>query len=149
MARTVVVLLRLALAGIFIYAGWAKLYPTANVFKFMMDISSYRLLPEWSIEPLAYFLPPFEIVLGLWLLTGWQLRFSALASGLLLCGFWLAMFITYMRGIEANCGCGFGEEPISPRTLTRDGAMVVGAAFLMVYAWRAARRRTLATPATA
>lgn len=149
MARILALLLRLALAGILIYAGWAKLYPTSNVYQFMMDISAYRLVPEWGVEPLAYFLPPFEIVLGLWLLTGWQLRFSALLSGALLGGFWLAMFITYMRGIEANCGCGFGEEPISPRTLARDAAMVLVAVFLMVYGWRAARARSSVTPAAA
>ncbi len=149
MARILAVLFRLALAVILIYAGWAKLYPSANVYQFMMDISAYRLVPEWSVEPLAYFLPPFEIVLGLWLLTGWQLRFSALLSGALLGGFWLAMFITYMRGIEANCGCGFGEEPISPRTLARDAAMVLVAVFLMVYAARARRASSQVTPAAA
>ena len=149
MARILSWLFRLALAGILIYAGWAKLYPTANIYQFMMDISAYRLVPEWGVEPLAYFLPPFEIVLGLWLLTGWQLRFSALLSGALLGGFWLAMFITYMRGIEANCGCGFGEEPISPRTLARDAAMVLVAVFLMVYGWRAQRTHSQPTPAAA
>ncbi|MCI0402394.1 MAG: DoxX family membrane protein [Acidobacteria bacterium] len=129
-------LFRFALAGIFIYAGTVKMYPAIQRDFFMMDLSTYQLLPEWAIVFIAYALPPFEVLLGLLLLSGWKLRYSSAASALLLLGFMGVMFFTYLRGVSANCGCFGDGEPISPWTLTRDSLILIPAIFLIVYSWR-------------
>ncbi len=129
-------LFRFALAGIFIYAGAVKMYPAIQRDFFMMDLSTYQLLPEWAIVFIAYALPPFEVLLGLLLLSGWKLRYTSAASALLLLGFMGVMLFTYLRGVSANCGCFGDGEPISPWTLTRDSLILLPAVFLIVYSWR-------------
>lgn len=136
---------RLALAGLFFYAGLTKgLYPFQEPFLFAIAISSYQLLPE----PLTIFvsrsLPWFEVALGIMLLVGWQLRWFASVAALLLGAFITAMSITYARGIEADCGCFGLGEPISPFTLGRDSLILAMAVFLTAYAWR---RRPAPAPA--
>lgn len=139
---------RFALAAIFIYAGAVKMYPPIQRDFFMMDLSTYQLLPTWAIVAVAYALPPFEVLLGLLLLSGWKLRYSSAASALLLLGFMGVMLFTYLRGVEANCGCFGDGEPISAWTLTRDSLILVPAIFLIVYSWRL-RPQSRATPAAA
>ncbi len=50
-----------------------------------------------------------EILLGSWLISGYRARWSLLAGALLLGVFtlWNASFL--VRGIRADCGCGFSE----------------------------------------
>ena len=72
---------RLVLAGIFLFAAYAKLKPQAampwsgasirtSLSMFAMQVDSYQLLPPQLVSPVAHFLPPFELFLGLWLLSG-------------------------------------------------------------------------------
>ena len=124
------------------------MYPPIQRDFFMMDLSTYQLLPLWAITLIAYTLPPFEVLLGLLLLSGWKLRYTSAASALLLLGFMGVMLFTYLRGVEANCGCFGDGEPISPWTLTRDSLILVPAIFLMLYSWRL-RPSSRATPAPA
>lgn len=134
-------LARLVLAGIFLYAGFTKAYPVEHRLQFEITLSTYQLLPVWAVIAAAYLLPWLEMALGLLLVLGWQLRYVATATALLLGAFLVAMGITYARGIEANCGCfGFGE-PISPQTLARDTVFLGLALYLAISAWRAFRLR--------
>lgn len=133
---------RLALGGLFIYAGFSKLYPREHQFLFEMALSSYQLLPVWGVVVVARLLPWLEMGLGVLLLVGWKLRYVATFTVLLLSGFIAVMAVTYFRGIEADCGCfGFGE-PISPSTLARDSVFLLMAVFLAVRAWVARRAAT-------
>lgn len=127
---------RLLLGGLFVYAGFTKVYPAEHRFLFEMTLSAYRLLPPAAVIVVARALPWLEMALGVVLVLGWQRRYVASFVALLLGGFIAAMGITYARGIEANCGCfGFGEA-ISPWTLTRDSLLLVMAVYLAVTAWR-------------
>src|ERR1700733_7932539 len=83
---------RLALAGIFLFAAYAKLKPQASMgwsmasaktslSMFAMQVDSYQLLPPQLVSPMAHFLPLFELFLGLWLLRGILFRYSALWCG--------------------------------------------------------------------
>jgi uncharacterized membrane protein YphA (DoxX/SURF4 family) len=56
-------------------------------------------LPGTMIPPLAVFVTVVEVALGLLLLAGWQTRVTALASGILLLAFGLAM--TLALGVKA------------------------------------------------
>lgn len=127
---------RLGLGGVFLYAGFVKVYPRQNQLAFAMDVSTYQLLPEWGVIVVSEALPWLELGLAVWLLSGWKLRYSAGVMGGLLVAFVGIMWITYARGIEANCGCFGSGEPISPRTLIRDSLLLLPAVFLAVAAWR-------------
>lgn len=127
---------RLVLGGLFVYAGFTKLYPPENRLLFEMAVSSYQLLPVPIVIVVAYVLPWVEVTLGVFLMAGWKLRYFATFAALLLGAFIAAMGITYARGIEADCGCFGLGEPISPFTLLRDSGVLVIALFLAVYAWR-------------
>src|SRR5271155_3150310 len=96
--RVLLILGRLVLAGGFFFAAYAKLKPQGpmpwsyasirtSLAMFAMQVDSYQLLPEQAVNFVAHFLPPFELLLGLWLLSGIALRLSSLITVLLLGGF--------------------------------------------------------------
>src|SRR6202043_1773139 len=93
---------RLALAGMFIFAAYAKLKPQAampwsvgsvrtSLSMFAMQVDSYQLLSPQAVSMAAHALPFVELALGLWLLSGLWLRYSTLTSSLLLLGFFVLM----------------------------------------------------------
>ena len=124
------------LGGLFLYAGFTKLFPPEHRFLFEMTVSAYRLLPEWGVIGVARLLPWLEMALGLVLMLGWLQRYVAAFVALLLGFFIVVMSITYARGVEVNCGCfGFGEA-VSPLTLARDSGLLLMALYLAVNAWR-------------
>jgi uncharacterized membrane protein YphA (DoxX/SURF4 family) len=121
-------LCRFVLAGIFIYSGCIKLEAPLQ---FAAAIAGYKLVPDSMISPLADYLPWLEIALGALLLIGWRIRYVAIGASVLLLGFIAILTITYMRGIDAECGCfGFGDR-ISLRTIARDALILLPALFLV------------------
>ena len=134
LGRVLLLLGRIALAGIFLAAAYAKLKPqggmpwslasvNTSLSMFAMGVDSYQLLPAWAVSPFAHLLPPFELLLGLWLLSGIGLRVSSLVSTLAVCAFITAMYSAYRRGLTVSCGCfGLGEQ-IGPWTFIRDGLL--------------------------
>src|SRR6266404_5001180 len=100
--RAVIWIGRLALGGIFVYAGYAKLsYPnhnlwpyfmlkfsvSANLSTFAFQVESYKVLSASGSAFVAHTLPYVEIVLGLLLLIGWKFRIWAAAVTAILAGF--------------------------------------------------------------
>lgn len=124
---------RISLGIIFLAAAFGKLKPLTgmpwtvgsvktSLAMFAMGVDSYQILPTWAVSPTAHFLPFFEIVLGIWLLSGVALRLSSLLSTLAICVFIYAMFSAWRRGLSINCGCfGQGGKPIGPWDMMRDG----------------------------
>jgi len=133
--KWVLLFLRVALGAVFLYAAYAKLI--APWYLFAGNIDSYQMVPPWASEWIARTLPAFELVLGVVLLTGWKLRYTALVSGLLLLAFWLSMATAYAKGLAIDCGCFGSGEAVSKLTLLRDGALVAIAAVL----WHFSRKR--------
>jgi len=143
---------RLALAGIFLFAAYAKLKPQAampwsgasirtSLSMFAMQVDSYQLLPPQLVSPAAHFLPLFELFLGLWLLSGVWLRYSSLVTTLLLGAFFAMMVRTYRMGLEINCGCFGPGERLGPKTLLRDGALLALAVAVTIGAFLLRRKR--------
>jgi uncharacterized membrane protein YphA (DoxX/SURF4 family) len=130
---------RCILAGIFLYTGYVKSdlahfdeFP-ARTLKFSAAIAKYKLVPEKLDWPIATYLPIFEIALGIWILSGWKIRRSVMTGAALLLFFIVLLSITKARGIEADCGCGFGEdEPISLQAIARDSLMLIPALYLLI-----------------
>jgi len=131
--RILMILCRVALGIIFIFAAFSKMKPLegmpwtvgsvkTSLAMFAMGIDSYQILPAWAVTPMAQTLPFIEIGLGLWLISGIWLRLSSLVSILMLCMFIVAMYSVWRRGLTVTCGCfGQGGSPITTKEMMRDG----------------------------
>jgi uncharacterized membrane protein YphA (DoxX/SURF4 family) len=147
--RIIIWLGRIVLAGIFIYAGYAKLFrpdmtprpqlPIA-ISLFALQIDSYQILPPPAVLFLARTLPFAEIALGLLLLTGWQLRIWATLITLIVGGFFVSVLRAYSMGLQINCGCFAKPEPLTGMTVLRDAALLLLAALMTVFAYQQARK---------
>jgi uncharacterized membrane protein YphA (DoxX/SURF4 family) len=155
-AKVLLVIGRLALAGIFLFAAYAKMKPQAgeawssgsvrtSLAMFAMQVDSYQLLSPSQVTFVAHTLPPFELFLGLWLLTGVLLPFSALITTLLLSGFFATMVRSYRMGLEINCGCFGPGERLGPLTPLRDGSLLALAIAVTVGAFWMYRKRAAVT----
>jgi hypothetical protein len=151
LGRILLIVGRLALAGIFLFAAYAKMKPQAamgwsgasiktSLSMFAMQVDSYQLLPPQLVSPAAHFLPPFELFLGLWLLSGFLFRYSALMTTLLLGAFFAMMVRTYKMGLEINCGCFGPGERLGVGTLLRDGSLLALAVAVTIGAFVTSRR---------
>src|SRR5690349_21406475 len=84
-----VVVLRVLLAGVFIYAGYIKLRDPWQLFA--ASIASYEIVPMWIGEILAKSFPWFEIAIGIGLLIGKRLLPAASVATTLLLIFFNVM----------------------------------------------------------
>ena len=126
--RIAALVLRFALGIIFVYAAWTKLSQPWELFA--MSIDSYQLLPLKWVELVARTLPWFEAVVGVLLIAGVFLRSASVATALLLGMFFTLMVRAYAKGMQINCGCFGTGDPISWKTLLRDGSMLAAALVL-------------------
>jgi putative oxidoreductase len=151
--RLIIWLGRLLLGGIFIYAGYSKIFAPnlmlqsyftlkfsilANFSNFGNQVRSYQLLPEAGVYFVAHFLPPAEILLGLLLLVGWRLRVWASIVTLILLGFITVVTRAYLLGLQIDCGCFGKPEPLTGMTVLRDGALFLLAVLMTVFAFQEA-----------
>jgi uncharacterized membrane protein YphA (DoxX/SURF4 family) len=131
------VVLRLALAAIFLYAAYTKLRQPWMLFA--MSIDAYQLLPEWASLTLGRTLPWTELVLGVLLAAGFGLRYAAAGASVLLAAFFAVMLRAYVMGMKIDCACFGLGEPISAVTLARDGLLLVLSAAVTLMAARATK----------
>ncbi len=132
--------LRVLLGAVFLYAAYTKL--SQSWLLFAMSINAYKVLPAWAVEVVARTLPWFELLLGLSLIAGIWLRYSSALAASILTVFFILMLRSYGLGMEIDCGCFGLGEPISPKTLIRDGALLVGAFALAWFSWIPLSRRS-------
>jgi uncharacterized membrane protein YphA (DoxX/SURF4 family) len=138
--RAAAVALRIALGAVFVYAAWVKLRMPWQLFA--GAIADYKILPDWAVNPLARTLPWAEMAIGLLIAAGLFLRTAATAASLLLAVFVALMVRAYAEGAKISCGCFGPGEPISWRTLLRDGTLLAAS---LAVTWTAfARKRKAA-----
>lgn len=133
--RLLVILGRLIIAGIFIYAGYAKL--REPWLQFVVSLESFKILPEYTLEPIARTLPWLEVVLGIAMVTGILEAWFALIATLMLATFVGAAARAYAMGLQVDCGCfGAGSnEPLGPLWFAEHGGMLALAAAVAVGAF--------------
>jgi len=135
--RTLALLGRLAMGGMFLYAAYTKLRQPWMLFAF--SVTSYQLLPEWAVVAVARTVPWLELGLGLLLIAGYGLRYAAAGASALLLLFFGVMLRSYFLGLGIDCGCfGLGEK-LGVSTLVRDGFLVLLSVALAVVAFRIPR----------
>ncbi len=123
LARPLLLIGQIALAAIFLAAGYFKL--REPWLQFAVSLSSFKILPDEWLEPVAKTLPWAEVALGVAILSGILLRWTALLSSLILTVFLSVLTRSYLLGIHADCGCFGSGEPLGPKTLARDSTMLI------------------------
>lgn len=126
----ILLLVRLALFGVFALAGIGKLMDLEGSEKAVKGFG----VPDSLVKPIGVGLPIFEIVLALSFLfvtTSW---FAAVAAVLLISIFLGGMIYQIAQGNAPDCHC-FGQihsEPVGKSSLLRSGVLALLALFLAV-----------------
>ena len=121
---------RIALGLIFLYAAYAKLHFEGEWhlrdyhFFFAMAIDSYKMLPISAVQIMARVLPWFELALGGLLIAGVAVRWIGSMTSALLLVFIGAMTRAKILGLEINCGCFGNNEKLGTTTLIRDSSLL-------------------------
>lgn len=103
MLQQIALIFRVVLGLLFAVTGLLKL---PDLKGFYVVLVSYNLFPSWFARVNAYVLPVVEVLAGVWLLTGFYLRYSTLFSVLLLFSSTLIVLIVLLKGRKVeNCGC--------------------------------------------
>jgi uncharacterized membrane protein YphA (DoxX/SURF4 family) len=124
--------LRLAAAGIWIFAGAAKM---PDLGSFQLDVARYSLLPQFLVAPVAYVLPFLELGVGIYLAIGLFVQGTALLGTLLFAAFLSAQLWALAKGIALDCGC-FGpvaRSTVSGLTLLRDFSLGIPTFLMSVF----------------
>ena len=119
-----VMICRLVLGVVFIYASWDKLLDPAG---FAQNIHHYRMVPYALLHPFAVFLPMLEMVVGVALILGIQLRGAALLTLLMNLMFIVALATALARGLDISCGCFHtdGGHAVGVSLLVRDAFLAL------------------------
>jgi len=128
-------IIRVILAGIFLWSGVAKLLAPAS---FAVIIEAFGLIPESWVMPVALVLPALEVIAAVGLLL--DIRGSlAVVSGMLVFFMAILLYGIYL-GLDIDCGCFGPQDPESAAfhslrpALYRDFVMIAGVIYL--YVWR-------------
>ncbi len=107
----ITVLLRLALAGLFITAAVIKLN---DLNAFAKEIRQYQAVPDALSHVIANTVPWLEIAVAALLLLGpWRVESRVLLFAMLI-GFTILKVSAEMRGLKIDCGC-FGKDNLLAR----------------------------------
>ena len=120
---------RVLLAGVFAFAGWAKLADRAGTRRAIADFG----IPEALAVPMAWLLPLAEVLVAAALLPSATARWAAMAALALLLMFTAGMAGNLAAGHPADCHCfgRFSRAPVTWRTFARN-LLLAGAAWAVI-----------------
>ena len=90
-------------------------------------------------------MPWLELLVGVLLLFGIQTRAAASVATALLAVFFTTLLVLYLRGFQGDCGCFGPGEPLGPKTLARDGALLALSIWVTWHAFRRSKQAAVAT----
>src|ERR1700675_500093 len=141
---------RVLLGAIFIYAGYSKAFLpnhtfwplfflkfsiSTNLANFALQVEAFKLLPPWGVQFVAHVLPFTEIRAGSLGLTGWKLRIWGLVLTAIMLGFFVVVLRAYLLHMDINCGCFATPEPINLKKVLEDAAMSALAVLMTTFAF--------------
>ena len=147
MARKIIVLLlRLIVAGIFLYAGVMKIWDFRHgqsaTPDFTIAIQHFEILPTPELAMLlAVYLPWLEVTAAITLFVKRLALGAATAATGMTIIFLVALGSAWKRGLDISCGC-FGKDEVSihyPSLMLRDGLLLAAALVLVVREARSGR----------
>lgn len=100
---------RIVVGLLLMYASTEKLM---NPDAFAVSVANYDLLPAALVGPVALWLPWLEMLTGILLVAGRFTMGAATTAATLMMVFSAAVGISYLRGLDINCGC-FSLNPES------------------------------------
>ena len=125
----VIIILRLILGGIFIYASIDKI---ANPHEFAKNISHYHLVPFGLENIISIFLPWLELIIGVGPLVGFMVDGSVVLSMSLLVMFIVAISSAILRGYNIDCGCGLKEgELVGTQKLLENSLLFISGLLIL------------------
>mgnify|MGYP001431877133 FL=1 len=128
-----VILCRLVLGGVFIYASLDKI---SNPAEFAKAIGNYHVLPFGLENLLALFLPWLELLTGILLIAGIMVDGATILIISMNIVFIFAISQALARGISIECGCFSvsteGGSNIGFQTILRDFVYLI-MAFIIFY----------------
>lgn len=96
---------RLVLGGVLLVAGALKV---TDPYSSATSVRAYQILPVDLANFLGFVLPFAEVAIGVFLIFGIWVRLNAIAGGVLMIMFIIAISQAWIRGISLDCGC-FGK----------------------------------------
>ena len=90
-------------------------------------------LPPVLVAIASIALPPFEVLLGAYLIGGWLLPITSVVAAALLALFIGVVASVVARGLHVSCGC-FGAADTAPATwwtVVRDAVILIPAVYLL------------------
>ncbi len=123
-------LARLIVGLVFLVSGLGKILAKQDTVR---QVRAYKILPEPLARVYGRLLPWGEMGLASLLLVGLGTRLAALALGLLLMSFGIAVSVNLARGVQMDCGCSARPERLGWRTLVRIFVLLALATEIAVY----------------
>lgn len=123
--KAVVMICRIIVSLVFIFAALGKI---GNMQEFADAVAAFRILPVTWVNVFAIILPWVELIIGLALLSGSQLKQAAALSILLNAVFIIAASSALARGLDIECGCftlSKAHSSVGWALLGRDVAFIV------------------------
>jgi uncharacterized membrane protein YphA (DoxX/SURF4 family) len=147
--KIAILLLRLAVAGVFLVAGVLKIWDFRHgqsaTPDFTVAIQHFELLPWPDLAVLlAVYLPWLEVVAALALFVRRLALGATTAITVMTAIFLVALGSAWWRGLDISCGC-FGKDEVSihyPTLLLRDGVLLLAAVVLVIREARAPRMKS-------
>jgi len=144
--KITVLLLRLIVAGVFLYAGVMKIWDFRHgqsaTPDFTVAIQHFEILPNPDLAVLlAVYLPWLEVIAALTLFVKRLALGAATAITGMTVIFLVAILSAWTRGLDISCGC-FGKEAVAtnyPSLVVRDVLLLAAALALVV--WEARREQ--------
>ncbi|MBF0573136.1 MAG: DoxX family membrane protein [Desulfamplus sp.] len=125
--------LRIFMGVIFIYASYDKIL---NPEAFAKAVYNYQIMPDFTINIVALWLPCLEFLIGLCLITGTWLHGATTISTSLMIIFICVMLFNLSRGLNISCGCfstQTTQDTIGAITILRDIAFLLSSLYLTLW----------------
>jgi methylamine utilization protein MauE len=103
MTKTIRIILVVLIGGVLLIAAIGKLLDNRH---FAEVLAQWQLFPSWSLLSLGVVASLSELLLAVWLFSGWHLRQGAIVAVVFHLGYVVATVLTLLRGVRLpDCGC--------------------------------------------
>ena len=125
-------LVRLAMAGILIFAAIPKLQDLPQA---VIAVRAYRLIPEPVVPFVGKMLPFLELTLALFLILGLFTRIAAIVWLVMMAAFMIGVGWVWYKGYPIDCGCFGGGGAVDPAETNYPIHMLERVGFVILGTW--------------